>query len=163
MPGQSACVSREIRAEVKAILYLGPHAARDAASFEPADPAHFGVPVQILIGETGNDLADSFDLIVCSPSWFAAEAANGRWFTQGAPLGAPDAVALGSGLWFMRLWQRDDFEAAIHAVCAAASPGPDWGSVAARIGRRIPWEFDDRYDHHVNARLGSPFPPPHEQ
>ncbi len=87
-------MSPEVRAEVKAILFFGPEAERDAGSFEPADLAHFGVTVQILIGEGGDDFADSFDLIVCSPSWFAAEVANGRWFTQGAPFGMPESVAV---------------------------------------------------------------------
>jgi hypothetical protein len=155
-------VPPEVRAEVKAILYFGPEAARDAGSFEPADSAHFGVTVQILIGETGDDLADSFDVIVCSPSWFAVEAANGRWFTQGAPLGMPEAVAVGSGMWFMRRWNRRDFETAIGFLCDTYSPGPDWGSVAARIGRQIPWEYDYKHDSHINAHFGSPFPPRRE-
>jgi hypothetical protein len=151
-------VSSEVRAEVKAILYFGPETARDAGSFDPADPGHFGVTVQILIGETGNDLADSFDLTVCSPSWFAAEVASGRWFNQGAPLGMPTAVAVGSGLWFMRRWDREEFETAVRFVCDVYSPAPDWGSLADRIGRQIPWEFDAEYDAHVNDQFGSPFP-----
>jgi hypothetical protein len=43
-------------------------------------------------------------------------------------------------------------------VCAAASGGPDWGTVASRIGRAIPWEYDYKYDAHVDERYGEPFP-----
>ena len=152
-------VTPHVVAEVKAILYFGPSAAQDAGSFEPEDPEHFGAAVQVLIGERGDDLADSFDLRVCSPSWFAAEVAAGQWFTQGAPLGMPPSVAVGSGLWFMRRWDRAEFESAIAFLCETYSPAPDWGTLAARIGRQIPWEFDFKYDHHVDLQFGTRFPP----
>lgn len=42
------------------------------------------------------------------------------------------------------------FLAAVAAVCADASGGPDWQVVANRIGCSIPWEFDDRYDAEVD-------------
>jgi hypothetical protein len=151
-------VSPEIRAEVKTILYFGPEAARDAGPFEPADRAHFGVNVQVLIGRADDELADSFDLFVCSPSWFAAEVANGRWFPQGAPLGMPEAVAVGSGLWFMRQWERERFQSLFGSCAIPTALHLTGGSVAARIGRQIPWEFDYMYDGHVDERFGSPFP-----
>lgn len=149
-----------VTAEVKAVLYFGADASDDAGTFEPTDPTHFGVGVQVLIGEVGGDLADSFDLTVCSPSWFAAEAESGRWHTQGAPLGMPGTVAVGAGVWFMRSWDSSEFEAAIRFLCTLYSPGPDWGSVASRLGRQLPWEFDYKYDAHVDSRFGEPFPPP---
>jgi hypothetical protein len=31
--------------------------------------------------------------------------------------------------------------------------------LASRIGRQIPWEFDYKYDGHVDEHFGSPFPP----
>jgi len=34
------------------------------------------------------------------------------------------------------------------------------GTLASRIGRQIPWEFDYKYDTHQDAQFGSPFPPP---
>jgi hypothetical protein len=148
-----------VNAEVKVILFFGPDASKDAGVFEPSDPTHFGTSVQILIGEVGSDLADSFDVTVCSPSWFAAEVEGGRWFTQAAPLGMPETVAVGAGLWFMRSWDRDQFESAVRFLCETYSPGPDWGSVASRIGRQLPWEFDYKYDAHVDERFGEPFPP----
>lgn len=153
-------MSPTVAAEVKAILFFGPESSADAGSFNPADPTHFGVNVQILIGERGNDLADSFDLVACSPSWFASEATNGRWFTQDAPLGMPASVAVGSGMWFMRRWDPVEFESAVRFLCDVSSPAPDWGTLAARIGRQIPWEFDYKYDAHLDAQFGSRFPPP---
>lgn len=157
---QSAWVSPTVVAQVKAIFYFGPEAAKDAAMFSPSDPTNFVVGVQVLIGSEGDDLADSFDLQVCSPLWFAAEVANGGEFNRGAPLGMPGAIAVGSGLWFMQRWDQGEFESAVRFLCATYSPAPDWGSLASRIGRQIPWEYDYRYDEHVDSRFGSPFPPP---
>jgi hypothetical protein len=59
----------------------------------------------------------------------------------------------------MRRWDRTDFEEALKAVCDAFSPGPDWGAVASRIGRVIPWGCVGIYDEHVDQASGSPFPP----
>ena len=58
----------------------------------------------------------------------------------------------------MARWDSEAFLYAVRAVCTSASPGPDWGTVADRIGRWIPWEYDYRYDEHVNARFGERFP-----
>lgn len=65
---------------------------------------HFGFRVQVFIGEVGDDLADSFDVVVCSPSWFAEQVAHGHWdLFQGPVYNAmPDSVAVGAGCWFMR-------------------------------------------------------------
>ena len=59
----------------------------------------------------------------------------------------------------MPRWDKSDFAAGVRAVCETLSPGPDWGTVAARIGRVIPWEFDYKYDAFVNEHYGEPFPP----
>jgi hypothetical protein len=59
----------------------------------------------------------------------------------------------------MRRWDPDQFLEALTSICKEFSPGPDWGSVASRIGRLIPWEFDYKYDEHVNQSFGEAFPP----
>ena len=73
----------------------------------------------------------------------------------------PESVLPGAGTWFMRRWHPEHFEPAVHAICDGAGPGPDWGTVASRVGRLIPWEFDYQYDARVNMQLG-PFPPARE-
>jgi hypothetical protein len=65
----------------------------------------------------------------------------------------PEAVAAGAGMWFMRQWDSSTFLKALDQICEVASPGPDWGSVASRIGRLIPWEFAYKYDEAVNKSL----------
>jgi hypothetical protein len=59
----------------------------------------------------------------------------------------------------MLRWDASAIEQAIQRICEGASPAPDWGTLASRIGRLIPWEYDYRYDDHVNEHFGSPFPP----
>lgn len=59
----------------------------------------------------------------------------------------------------MRRWDLAAFEEALMVVFDSFSPGPDWGSVAARIGRLIPWEFEYKCDQHVDQHPGPSFPP----
>jgi hypothetical protein len=156
-------VSGPVHAEVKLILAFGEEVDQQGHhtldDFVPQDPAHFGLSVQVFIGDTVSDEFDSFDLWVCSPSWLAARAKE-RWPPLEQGLRAiPDAVMVGTGTWLMQRWDRAVFEHALDVVCESFSGGPDWGSVAARIGRLIPWEYDYRYDAHVDERYGEPFPP----
>jgi len=131
--------------------------------FRPPDPGHFGCTVQVLIGESTDNRSDSFDIVLCTPSWFAEQMATGSWgrFRHGGPRVVPDSVVVGAGMWFMRRWAKTEFENALQAIVESASPGPDWGSVANRIGRVIPWEFDYRYDRHVDERGGGNAPSGH--
>ena len=59
----------------------------------------------------------------------------------------------------MRRWEESEFEKALQAIVASASPGPDFGSVANRIGRLIPWEFAYRYDMEADEHPGEVIPP----
>lgn len=143
------------------MLAFGEGASPDVSleKYEPSDPDHFGFSAQVFIGDTGSPERDSFDVTVCSPSWFADQVvARGLEHFRRGPRGFPDAVHPGAGLWFMRRWDRAQFEDALNVVCEASSPGPDWGSVASRIGRLIPWEFDYKYDQHVDHHPGPAFP-----
>jgi Immunity protein 8 len=156
-------VDRYISAEVKNVLAFGEGRAEDASleGYAPLDPDHFGLSAQVFIGDTARNHSDSFDITVCSPAWFAAQVAAGEWerFRSGGLRALPGAVAPGHGLWFMHRWDRTVFEEALTVVCDSFSPGPDWGSVASRIGRLIPWESDYKYDQHVDQHPGPPFPP----
>jgi hypothetical protein len=70
-----------VRAVLKTMLAFGDGASADHSleGYAPHNPKHFGFNAQILISEEGNDLADSFDLVVCSPSWLAEQVAAGQW------------------------------------------------------------------------------------
>jgi hypothetical protein len=159
MQGQCrmAAMSKPVTAEVKSVLVTGPDIPHvvELGFFSPSDPDHFGFFAQVFIGEdTDDELVDSFDIAVCSPSWFAEQASREMW-AEFQQLGAmPDAVLPGAGVWFMRRWDRAQFEEGLRVVCAEASGGPDWSIVASRIGRLIPWEFAYKYDAQINGPEG---------
>jgi hypothetical protein len=142
-----------VSAEVKEVLASGDGQARDRSleGFSPPDPELFGFRAQVFIGSADDDRFDSFDVLVCSPPWFAEQVADGQWerFRSGLRV-LPESIVVGAGLWFMRRWDEAEFKEALDLVCDSFSPGPDWGSVASRIGRLLPWEFDYKYDEAIN-------------
>jgi Immunity protein 8 len=147
-------------ADVKGMLFFGAGASGDRDEFHPVDPRHFGVSVQVFIGDTQGEHGDSFDLTVCSPSWLAStfESEGTSRFAHGLWT-MPATIVVGAQIWLMPAWNANDFRAGVDAVCASASPGPDWGAVANRIGRLIPWEFAYKYDDHIDRHPNRPFPP----
>ena len=64
---------------------------------------------------------------------------------------------MGAQFWVMDHWDETEVRRLLEAICTEVGPGPDWGSVASRIARFIPWEYDYRYDAHTQAG-GGPFP-----
>ena len=118
---------------------------------------HFGVSAQVLIGSTGSDLADSFDCILLSPSMFADRFSVSEWGSGFAEDVLPGGEVLPvHGVWLMKVWSSEAFESAVERLVTAMSPGPDFQTVAARIGRHLPWEYDYKHDDTLNIRSGLP-------
>lgn len=140
-----------VTAEVKDFLYYG----FDSINEPPVvgDPAHFGIQVSVLIGTTDQAPADSFTAFPCTASWLADELTAGRWQRLADDLVTEydDNVRPLAGVWVMEQWSQERFEAAVHRLCATHSPAPDWGALASRLSRLLPWEYDDRYDLRVDA------------
>lgn len=139
-----------IVAEVKQVLYHWWHGG------EPdVGASHFGVSVQVLIGSTDSDLADSFDCILLSPSMFAEQFSVAQWGSGFSENVLPGGEVLPlHGVWLLKAWSPGAFEAAVDRLVMAMSPGPDFQSVAARIGRHLPWEYDYKHDDEMNTRSG---------
>jgi hypothetical protein len=95
----------------------------------PADPEHFGILVQAVLGPVGGEGEESFDIIVCTPSWIGAEAAR-------------DGYAWGRHYLVVPRYDYAMLERAVTELCATAE-GPDWQSVAAILARYGAWEFED--------------------
>ena len=56
----------------------------------------------------------------------------------------------------MQRWDAGALEAAIRELCERTE-GPNWGAVASRLNRLLPWEFNYRYEQAVDD--GRLFPP----
>ena len=122
-----------------------------------AGEGHFGVTAQVLIGSTDSDLADSFDCILLSPSMFADRFSTSQWGSGFAEDVLPGGQVLPvHGVWLMKAWSSEVFESAVGRLVTAMSPGPDFQTVAARIGRHLPWEYDYKHDDNLNIRSGLP-------
>lgn len=126
---------------------------------EPAHGSdHFVVNVEVFIGEVGEDKVDSFNLVCASPSMLAELYSSDRW---GEPRLVQDVLPGGNvlpltGVWLMKAWSKRDLEAALSRLAPAYSPGPDFGTVASRIARVVPWEYDYRHDDRLNQVAGLP-------
>jgi Immunity protein 8 len=84
-----------VHAEVKTILGFGDGAAPGMSPkrFSPRDPEHFGFHAQVFIGVSTGEVSDGFDIVVCTPSWFASQVAEGNWDrVKGGGLAAPPRV-----------------------------------------------------------------------
>lgn len=133
--------------------------AEAAGGYRPKDPAHFGVSIQWLIGTAGDVGSDSFDMTVCSPSWFIEQLGepDGDEYFGGGGLTIMNAgVVLGRGTWFMRRWDSEAFVQAVESVFLDATPAPDFETFARRLDAYIPWEFRYRYEDDANRAHGLP-------
>ena len=104
----------------------------DLQGSRPADPAHFGILVQALVGPVGEQGEESFDFVVCTPTWLAEEATR-----QSA-----------AGFWFARnvlVLDHYDYETLRRAIAdlCQRSTGPTWSEVATKLSRYGAWEFED--------------------
>lgn len=145
-------MARGVVAEIKSIHYDWWDGDRDTEP--PAGAEHFAGTVQVLIGEVGIDRADAFDLLVCSPGRLAEYYQPDHWDAREALPGGN--VLPVTGVWLMKAWDRLQFEEALQRLVRASGPGPDFATVAARIGRVVPWEYDYRHDDAVNRSAGIP-------
>lgn len=111
----------------------------------PDDPEYFGATLQAFIGCEGDSRGDSFDVMVCSPRWlvdnFNYPNLAERWYET------PN-LHFGRRLILMERWDYAELWSCIQSMCVDFE-GPDWDTVANRIGRWLPWEFQ----HHVDDAL----------
>ena len=98
----------------------------------PADPECFCLLVQAMVGERGTDGSESFGFLVCTPQWLAREVAEAGY-------------VLGRPYIFMARYDYGLLLRVITELCDEAE-GPDWATVAARLGRYGLWEREDIKD-----------------
>ncbi|UXH76784.1 immunity 8 family protein [Roseateles amylovorans] len=98
----------------------------DLAHDHPQDPANFRILVQALVGVVGQEAADTFNFMVCTPAWLAAHVDD--------PLPA-------RGYLIVPRYDYAPIHAAIARLCASTT-GPDWQTIAARLNLEARWEYD---------------------
>lgn len=113
----------EIRAELKGLHSPdAPHLDQ----FEPEGP--FGILVQAMVGPSGQPGKESFDMVVCTTDWFAAnmleEVVPGRHYLFVKEFD------------YRRLWNY------LEEYCKSCS-GSSWREAADKVGRIGKWEFED--------------------
>lgn len=95
----------------------------------PQDPGNFRILIQALIGVAGQEGADTFDFLVCTPAWLAAHLAA----HPAEPLAA-------RGYLIVPGYDYAKIHAAISRLCDQAT-GPDWPALAARLNLDGRWEY----------------------
>jgi hypothetical protein len=101
----------------------------DLDTYRPDDPAHVGILVQIMAGPADGPGAESFDVVVCTPSWIGERAR-----TAGPTIGRHHLIV-----------DRFDADQVRSYLVAAveAEEAASWEALAERIGRIGKWEFED--------------------
>jgi len=95
----------------------------------PPDPGNFGILVQAMIGPEDEEGEESFDILVCTPSWLAGqvEREGPTWGRHHLLLPRYDYAAI---------------ESTVRSLVDSVH-GLDWPEVAEILARYGAWEFED--------------------
>jgi hypothetical protein len=149
-----------MRAELKSLLAVG-DSPEGVEHYAPEDPADFCIALQAFVGATDDALSDSFDVLVCTPAWLAKNFDSPR-LRQAQPRAwtwQRRGIEFGRQFILMERWNYALLYETLSRLCSSVE-GPDWGTVASRIDHYLPWEYDYRYERHLEAVAGEyPFPP----
>jgi Immunity protein 8 len=84
--------------------------------------------VQAMVGPLGLKGEESFDILVCTPDWFAAN--------------MKDEIVFGRHYLFVKNYNYQALDEFLQKYCASCE-GVSWKDVAEKIGRIGMWEFED--------------------
>ncbi len=101
----------------------------DLEGYRPTDPGNFSLLLQIMVGPSGEEGHEAFDVQLATPQWLEERNA-GDGFASGE-----NRVVI-----FNYDWPRLE---AYFRTRIAACAGQDWGEVAGKISRFARWEFED--------------------
>lgn len=101
----------------------------DMRSQQPDDPRDFGILVEAMIGPRDGPGEESFDFVLCTPSWLAR-------------LVAEERIVYGRHYLFVARYDYDAIFEAITRVCDSIQ-GETWQEVGERLARYGKWEFED--------------------
>lgn len=103
--------------------------AVDLTTFTPEDPSSFGVLLQAMFGPEGSEGEESFDVLLCTPTWLA------RKVEREGPIDGRHHLIV------------DKFDLAqvrsYFTAYATSCTGKTWPEVATKLSRLGKWEFED--------------------
>lgn len=105
----------------------------DLAAYVPVETTKFGFLLQIMAGPDGDDGEESFDVVVCTPSWLSEQ------------LGA-NGILIGRHHLLVSRYNYRSLEQFIANYCDNCR-GESWRDVAERLGRIGKWEFEDYQEY----------------
>ena len=100
----------------------------DLENGAPEDIGHFCLLIQAIVGPSDGPGEESFDFLVCTPSWIASVVQAGFLF--------------GRHYLIVERYDYKFINNAISSLCANIS-GSCWRDVAERLARYGKWEFED--------------------
>jgi len=117
-----------VRASLR--YWYSPDIADLSESSSPDDPECFGFLLQPVFGPSDAPGEESFDLVVCTPRWFAQE------------LRKCGGVLSGRHYLFVEQYDVAQLKKYILKYADQCS-GRTWREVAEKLGRLGKWEFED--------------------
>jgi immunity protein 8 of polymorphic toxin system len=99
----------------------------DLEAFAPG-PADFGFLLQMIVGPADSEGDESFDIVVCTPGWFASRLGD-------TPISGRDYL-------FVREYEFPVLEAYLQQLVDGLE-APTWADLAAQLAKFTRWEFDD--------------------
>lgn len=98
----------------------------------PDHVEHFGVLIQALVGASDGPGEESYDFVVCTPSWIST-------------LVSREGFLFGRHYLIVEAYDYDLIFRVIDSLCSRTC-GDDWLEIAAKLGRYGKWEFEDYRD-----------------
>ena len=115
-----------VQAELR---YLISPDAPDLEHYVPQDPDCFCILVQAIVGPKNQLGEESFDFLVCTPDWIKRRVQE-------------EGYLLSRHYLILPLYNYNRLFQIIKDLCERTQ-GPDWNTVATRLGCYGLWEFED--------------------
>lgn len=101
----------------------------DLVNYWPEDPSNFGCWVRAMIGPSDQRGAESFDILVCTPTWLQNELSTNK-------------VLSGKGMFIIGEYDYDEIVIYLKTQIASCHDN-DWSKAAVKLSRIGFWEYED--------------------
>jgi hypothetical protein len=101
----------------------------DLRQYVPDDRNNFGFLLQIMAAPKGEAGEESFDVVVCTPTWLIENLGE-------------DGILIGRHHLVIDRYDYSKLQKYIASYCSKCT-GATWSEAAIRLGRLGKWEFED--------------------